>query len=106
MINENYSIALKFLQEHYVNMERFVKLRLITFLKNVSGLRAMCDLVEGNVRNLSSLGDTYGKLFVHLLIEKILHSLRLIISHELDGKVWDLKNMIKYLKKELFAKER
>ena len=80
-------------------MESFVKLQPITSMKNVSGLRAMYDLVEGNVRNLSSLGvpfDTYGKLLVHLLIEKILHSLRLVISREFDDEVWNLENMLKY----------
>ena len=96
--NENYSIALKILREYYSNkevlissyMESFVKLQPITSMKNVSGLRAMHDLVEGNVRNLSSLGvpsDTYGKLLVHLLIEKIPHSLRLVISREFDDEV-------------------
>ena len=96
--NENYSIALKTLWERYVNkqvlisayMESFVKLPPITSMKNVSGLRTMHHLVEGNVRNLSSLGvpsDTYGKLLVHLLIEKIPHSLRLVISREFDDKV-------------------
>ena len=61
------------------------------------------------IPNLSSLGvpsDTYGKLLVHLLIEKISHSLCLLISHEFDDKVWDLENMLKYFEKELFAKER
>ena len=115
--NENYCIALKILQKRYANKqvlissytENFVKLQPITSMKNVSGLRAMYDLVEGNVRNLSSLGvpsDTYGKLLVHLLIEKIPHSLRLVISREFDDEVWDLENMLKYFKKELFAKER
>ena len=40
-----------------------------------------------------------------MLIEKIPHSLRLVISREFDDKVWDLENMLKYFKKELFAKE-
>ena len=78
-------------------------------MKNVSGLRAMYNLVDENVRDLSSLGvpsDTYGKFLVHLLIEKITHSLRLVISREFDDEVWDLENMLKYFKKELFAKER
>ena len=35
-------------------MESFVKLQPITFMKNVSGLRAMYNLAEGNVCNLSS----------------------------------------------------
>ena len=86
-------------------MESFLKLQPITSMKNVSGLRAMYDLVEGNVCNLSSVpSDTYGKL-VHLLIEKIPHTLRFVISREFDGKVWDLENMLQYFKKELFAKE-
>ena len=115
--NEIYSIALKIIRERYANkqflissyMESFVKSQPITFMKNVNGLRAMYDLVEGNVRNLSSLGvpsDTIGKLLVHLLIEKIPHSLHLVISREFDDEVWDLENMLKYLKKKLFAKER
>ena len=94
--NEN-SIALKILRERYANKqvlissyrESFVKLQPITSMKNVSGLRAMYDLVEGNVRNLSSLGvpsDTYGKLLVHLLIEKIPHSLRLVLLVNLMTK--------------------
>ena len=69
----------------------------------------MHDLVEGNVRNFSSLGvpsHTYGKLLIHLLIEKYPHSLRLVISREFDDEVWDLENMLKYFKNELFAKER
>ena len=52
--NENYSIALKILRERYANkhvlissyMESFVKLQPITSIKNVSGLRAMHNLVE------------------------------------------------------------
>ena len=115
--NENYSIALKTLRERYANkqvlisscMENFLKLQRITSMKNIIGLRAMYDLVEGNIENLSSLGvlsGTYGKLLVHLLIEKISHSLRLVISREFDDEVWDLENTLKYFKKELFAKER
>ena len=99
--NENYSIALKILREHYASkqvsissyVESFVKLQPITSMKNLSGLRAMYDLAEGNVRNLSSLGVpsyTYDKLLVHLLIEKFPHRLRLVISCEFDDKVWDL----------------
>ena len=80
-------------------MESFVKLQPITSLKNVIGLRAMYDLVVGNVRNLSSLGvpsDKSGKLLVNFLIEKVPYSLRLVISREFNDKVWDLENILKY----------
>ena len=59
--NWNHSIALKYhedvIQKATFNkflMESFVKLQPITFMKNVSGLRAMYNLAEGNVCNLSS----------------------------------------------------
>ena len=97
-VNENYSIVLKILRKRYANkqvlissyVESFVKLQPITSMKNFSELRAMYDLAEGNVRNLSSLGVpsyTYDKLLVHLLIEKFPHRLRLVISCEFDDKV-------------------
>ena len=105
--NGNYSITLKILRGRYANkqvlissfMESFVKLQPITSLKNVIGLRAMYDLVVGNVRNLSSLGvpsDKSGKLLVNFLIEKVPYSLRLVISREFNDKVWDLENILKY----------
>ena len=113
--NENCSIALKILRERYTNkqvlissyMESFEKLQPITSTNNVSGLRTINDLVEGNVRNLSSLGvpsDIYDKLLVHLLIENIPHSL--VISREFNDKICYLENMLKYFKKELFGKKR
>ena len=43
------------------------------FLKNVSGLRAMYNLVEGNVYNLQSLGvpsDAYGKFACSFVNQK------------------------------------
>ena len=113
--NENYSIALKILRERYTNkqvlissyMESFEKLQPITSTNNVSGLRTINDLVEGNVRNLSSLdvpSDIYDKLLVHLLIENIPHSL--VISREFNDKICYLESMLKYFKKELFGKKR
>ena len=48
------------------------------------------------------LGDTYDNLLVHLSIIKIQHSLRLVTSSELDDKIWDLENILKYFEKYLF----
>ena len=82
-------------------MEVFVKLQPIKSMNNVGGLRAMRSLVEGNVRNLSSLDDpfdTYGKLLVYMLIDKIAHTLHLVISREFDDDVWDLEN-VKFFQK-------
>ena len=66
----------------------------------------MYDLAEGNLRNLSNLGvpsHTYSKLLVHLLIEKIQHSLHLVTSREFDDEVWELEN-IKIFQKGAFCK--
>ena len=83
-------------------MESFAKLQPITSMKNVSGLRAIYDLLEENVHNLSSLGvpsGTYGKL----LIEKIPHNFRLVIPCKFNDKVWELKN-VKIFQKRAFCK--
>ena len=98
--NKNYITALKILRERYANKEvlissyreRFVKLQPIRSIENASGLTTMYDSVEGVVRNLSNEddpSDTYGKILVQLLIKKIPHSLRLVISREFDDKAWD-----------------
>ena len=72
-------------------MESFVyeTLQSITYMKNVSGLRAIYDLVE--VFLLIHMAN--------LLFEKVPHSLCLVVSLEFDDKVWDLENMLKYFKK-------
>ena len=98
--NKNYITALKILRERYANkevlissyMESFVKLQPIRSIENASELTAMYDSVEGDERNLSSEddpSDTCGKILVQLLIKKIPHSLRLVISREFDDKAWD-----------------
>ena len=86
---------------------KFCKIKPTTSMENFNGLRAMYNLVEENVHNLSSLGvpsDTCGKLLVHLLIRKFRHSLCLVFSREFDDKLLDLKNMLKYFKKRAFCK--
>ena len=78
-------------------MESFVyeTLQSITYMKNVSGLRAIYDLVE--VFLLIHMAN--------LLIEKVPHSLCLVVSREFRDKVWDLENMLKYFKKWIFSNE-
>ena len=72
-------------------MESFVyeTLQSITYMKNVSGLRAIYDLVE--VFLLIHMAN--------LLIKKVPHSLCLVVSREFRDKVWDLENMLKYFQK-------
>lgn len=80
-------------------MKSFVKLQPIKSMENIYALKKMYNLVEGNVSNLTSLGvpsDTYGKPLVHLLMEKMTHVLRLVISREFDDEVCELENMITY----------
>ena len=87
-----------------------LQLQPITSIKKGNGLKEIYDLVEENVGNLSSLAllsDRYGNLLVHLVkFENNRHCLRLVISREIDDKVWDIKIMLKYFKKEIFANER
>ena len=71
-------------------MESFVELQPFKSMQYVYALRKMYHLVEGNIRDLTSLRvspDTYSKLLVHLLIKKIPHDLRLVIFHDFNDQV-------------------
>lgn len=78
-------------------MENFVKLQPIKSMQNVYVSRKIQDLVEGYNCNLTRLGvppDTYGKKLFRLLIVKMSHALRLVISREFEDQVCELENML------------
>ena len=90
-------------------MDNFVKLQPLKSMQNVFLSRKIQDLVEGYNCNLTRLGvprDTYGKKLFRLLIVKISHALRLVISREFEDQVCELENMLKHFNKESFVKER
>ena len=78
-------------------------------MENINQLRKLHDQIEGNIRNLEGLGimpESYGALLIPVLTEKLPEELKMIIARKFEDTVWNLKDMMKYFKSELQAKER
>ena len=72
-------------------------------------LRQFFDRIENHICSLQSLGiesESYGKLLIPLIMEKLPGELRLIISRKIEQDVWDLDTLLKALNGELEARER
>ena len=117
LTSDNYEEAKKILSDRFGNpqvviashMESLVNLPAVTSLSNVNQLRKMYDQVEVIVRNLKSLDmppTSYGALLIPVLNEKIPEELRVIISRKFQDAVWNLEDMIEYVKAEIQARER
>ena len=65
--------------------------------------------METSRRNLSNLGvetATYGSLLINIIFERIPAELRVIISHlSVKNDRWDLDELMKTFKDELYARE-
>ena len=83
--NENYQKALDLsLQLGYVKTD-----------KNVAGLRQLYDTLEVHIRSLLSL----------IIMERLPHSVKLVISRSLKDKGWNLTELLLTIKNELYARE-
>ena len=80
--NENYQKALDLsLQLGYVKTD-----------KNVAGLRQLYDTLEVHIRSL-------------IIMERLPHSVKLVISRSLKDKGWNLTELLLTIKNELYARE-
>ena len=80
-------------------MEQLYKLKRVESISNV----------ESSIRNLNSLGlssETYGAFLVHLLTGKLPTSLQLFVARKMTSEIWNLTDMMYYVKIELVAHER
>ena len=69
----------------------------------------MHDEVKTSVRNLETLyveNSTYGSLLVPLLTEKLPNDLRIGLSRKFENGIWNLNEMLDFLRLEVEAKER
>ena len=76
---------------------------------HVTRLRELHDQVEAHIRALQVIGvesESYGKLFIPLLMEKLPANLRLIISSSIDKEEWDLDVLLRAFDSEIEARER
>ena len=97
---ENYGAAKDLLKKRFgqpqiiinAHMEGLVKVAAVTVDNDLKRLRFLYDRVEAHVRAPQALGiqcESYGKLLVPLLMEKLPPSMRLIISRAIDQPEWD-----------------
>ena len=91
------------------HMEGLVKIASVTSDNDLKRLRQLYDKVEAHIRALQALGvecQSYGKLLIPLLMEKLPGELRLIISRAIDTPEWDLDVLLKAFDSEIEARER
>ena len=76
---------------------------------NLKGLRNLFDKVETQVQGLKSLGvpsSTYGSFLFSILMTKLPHDLRLLVSRRVSDDDWDLDSLMRILDEEIGARER
>ena len=114
---QNYDEAIKLLKERYGNpqvlisahMESLVALPRVESMNKLNEFRSIYDQIETTIRNLRSLKvetKTYGSLLIPLLAEKLPNELTVIISRKFENNVWNLDDLLFYIKQGLQAKER
>ena len=112
----NYANAVDILKGRFGNkqliisshMEAFLKLKPVTALSDIKGMRAALDKVEIQVRALQALAiesDQYGGLLIPIFMAKLPDELRLIVSREHKDD-WKLDSVLQAVKSEVEARER
>ena len=115
--NSNYAIAVEILQERFgkkqiaisSHMDSLLKLQKLTSANDISKIRAVYDSIESHVRSLSSLGveaETYGPLFIPIMMEKLPEELKLVISRKIKSEVWSIADVLEAFRHELEAREK
>ena len=113
----NYSIAVKLLHERFGNlqlvinshMESLLQLSCVSSMVDIKRIRMVYDMIESNVRSLQSLGvsaEMYGNLLIPIMLAKIPKELKLIISRDMKGQIWDFEQSLAIFKSELEAREK
>ena len=79
-------------------MDILLNVEAVASQHDLKGLRHLYDLIESHVRALKSLGvssDSYGALLSSVLLRKLPHELRLIVSRKTNDDDWNLDNLMK-----------
>ena len=116
LTNDNYEKALKLLKDRFGNpqliisthMNELLKLKKIHSDKDLSAIRRFYDDIEANVRSLQSLGidsRNYGSLLSPLIMERLPHELKLIVSRNIKQDIWDLTKLLEIMNEEIRARE-
>ena len=90
-------------------MNELLKLKKIVSDKDLAGLRTFFDKIESHTRSLQSLGiesQNYGSLLAPIILERLPHQFKLIISRNLKDEIWDLDKILELINEELRAKRK
>ena len=90
-------------------MNKFITLQKVIVDKDVRGLRRLLEQTETSMRNLQSLNvetDAYGAILVPPINDKLPDNLRISIIKNFEDDIWNIKTLVKFLCKEVKAKER
>ncbi|KAL5514973.1 hypothetical protein EMCRGX_G000071 [Ephydatia muelleri] len=115
--SNNYEEAISVLKQRFGNkqliisrhMDALLNLETVTSLHNLKGLRTLCDSIESHVRSLGSLGvssASYGSLLSSILMNKLPHELRVIVSRKVSDEDWEFTEVMETIQKEIEARER
>ena len=99
LTNEHYQIAIDILCERFgdtqliiaFHMSELLKIKYVKSDKDVVGLRQLHDRMEVNVKSLLSLkvdSKSYGTLLSSIMMERLPHSVNLIINRLFKDKGW------------------
>ena len=90
-------------------MDALLKLTAVTDINDLHGIRGLYDKIETHVRSLENLGtssESYGRLLIPVIVNKLPDELQLVISRKLEKGKWDVEQFMKEFKTELEARER
>ena len=112
----NYDEAIAILKKCFGNMQLIINKHMDILINlevvtayNPKSLRNLFDKVETQVRGLKSLGvlsSTYGSFLSSILMTKLPHNLRLLVSRRVPDDDWDLDSLMRILDEEIGARER
>ena len=89
-------------------MNELLKSKKITSDKDLTGLCNSFDNTESHVHSLQGLGiesKNYGSLLAPIILERLPHQLKVIISRNLKSELWDLDKILWLINDELRAQE-
>ena len=115
--SENYKEAVNVLKERFGNkqtlilsyMDSFVQLSVVKNSNDVINLRKLYGKIEISVRNLNSLDEkkeTYGNLLISIINARLPEKLRLYLSRKFKNNLWNIDDLLTFLKTDDEAKER
>ena len=86
-----------------------LELNVIVESNNTKDLHSLYDHVTAQVRSLQSIGlnaSDYGPLLIPVLMSKLPHELKLLITRQFGKGVWDVKIILESLKSEIETREK